>query len=74
MNKLKLWWHAHRERQRLARQRAIADQFNVTERNGKLYIMCNGTAVQAVASYASINEALQILDNARKTALDYEGE
>lgn len=51
----------------------LCNSFYLDEVNGRMYIMCNGIAVEELYSDASVSEALDSLATARKVAQRYEG-
>lgn len=57
---------------RARRDAEIRARFSIAERNGKIYILCLGTAV-AVASNATVAKAIaDCVEDARSAALEYD--
>lgn len=66
---------ARREADHARRQAEKEDQlnraFDVEERNGRLFITCQGVATQEIPATMSANEVIQALATARRSALKY---
>lgn len=72
MKKIKRWWIERKIRDRQIRKLEIMRQLEITEHNGKIWLMCNGIAVQEINPLASAKEIVTILATARKAAVEYE--
>lgn len=52
----------------------INARFRITERGGKIYLLCYGTAVAIVNEHSNAVEITRQISSARNAALDYERE
>lgn len=68
---IKNWWRAYKEKGRLAEIERLCDTFRVKEKNGALWIMHGDTAVDMVPAFASSEEIVKMLEEARCCAVEY---
>lgn len=74
MNHLKRWWIERKLRNRQIRELDLMRQLRISERNGKIWIVCNGVAVNEIPTLSSAKDIVTILTAARKAAVEYEKE
>lgn len=72
MNRLKRWWIERKIRDRQMRELIIMRQLRIEEHNGKIWLVCNEVAVREISPLASAKEIVDILNAARKAAIEYE--
>lgn len=72
MNRLKHWWIERKIRSRQIRELDIMRQLKITERNGKLWIVCNGVGIRQIPDIASAKEGVSMFETARKAAVEFE--
>lgn len=72
MKRLKRWWIEHKIRARQTKKLDIMRQLRIEENNGKIWLMCNYVAVKEISPLASAKEIVEILNSARKAAVEYE--
>lgn len=65
------WWRVYKERGKIAEIERLKATFRIQEKNGALWIMHHDTAIDMVPPFASSEEVVQILDEARCCAVDY---
>lgn len=70
LRKIKLW---RKENRTMAVRREIDYTTNVTIRGGKLYIVCNGEAVQEFSGNETINEVVIEVSKVIDSRLAYQG-
>lgn len=70
---LKEWWTNHRAQSLRNEAEAMKEQFDLCEKDGKIYLIHCGTAYSVMPEYASAAEIAAKLDEARKAALEFEG-
>lgn len=71
INYIQNWWRAYKERGRLSEINRLRDTFRVKEKNGALWIMHGETAVDMVPAFASSDEIVRMLEEARCCAVEY---
>ena len=60
---------------KLSRHEAeISARFRITERGGKIYLLCYGTAVAVISDNSNAAEITRQIKSARNAALDYDQE
>lgn len=59
---------------RAKREAEISERFHITERGGKIYLLCYGTAVAVVNEHSNAVEITRQINSARNAALDYDRE
>lgn len=64
---------AMRAAKKMMRKAEIESLYRVTEKGGKLYITCNGSAVYEIKDDSNAKTIVGILEEARKTALKFVG-
>lgn len=70
-NYLKELLKTFKEKQEKRQTQEIINSFNVTEKNGKLYIMSGMRAVEAISPDMSAEDIICLLNKCRKAHLDY---
>lgn len=65
------WWRAYKEKGRLSEIDRLRDTFRIKEKNGALWIMHNETAVDMIPAFASSEEIVKMLEEARCCAVEY---
>lgn len=50
----------------------IRARFRITERNGKIYLLCMGTAIAAVSANTIAKAITSYIEDARKAATEYD--
>lgn len=73
MKTLKQAWNYHKSKQKDLEVRAIRADFWVAEKNGRIYLIHHGYAFAEMDKYASASDIAGKLNEARKTALEFEG-
>lgn len=64
-------WQAYKAKSRLADIERIKESFSIREKNGALWIMYNNTAIDSIPPFASSEEVVRMLDEARCCAVAY---
>ena len=65
-------YHEHKRKSaELVREKEIERLFNVVERNGSLYLVCDGNAVAKVADDKTAKEIVESINASRKAHKDY---
>lgn len=65
------YWEARRRKEELAQNEIINHMFNVVERNGNLYIVCNSNAVEKIEDGVTAKEIVQKVKTSRQSNKDY---
>lgn len=65
-------WESYKNRQRQQKQQEEKNAFNITERNGVIYIMAGMRAIKAIEEEAKASEIIFMLDECRKAQLKYQ--
>lgn len=71
INYIKNRWRAYKEKGRLAEMERLRNTFRIQEKNGALWIMHHDTAVDMIPAFASSDEIVRMLDEARCCAVEY---
>lgn len=66
------WLESRKQRQAIAKGDLIRQQFQVCERNGYIWITCNGIAVKRISTEASALQISDAIDCMRNDAINYE--
>lgn len=67
-----LWLTNRKKQVALARTTDIQGRFVVDEREGKLYILCNSTAVKCMLPDSTAQEICDTIDVMRTAAIEYD--
>lgn len=49
----------------------IRNDFYINERNGSVYVICNGQAIYKASPTDTAEQIINVLENARNTAIEY---
>lgn len=71
MNYLKSWWNNRQKKEKQALTNAIRSEFEVTERNGVLFLTHDGVAFKQIPCEMAALEIAKMLNIARDTAQTY---
>lgn len=73
MKKIIKWLNDRREQSKKDRAESLKASYRVSEKDGKVYLVCNGFAFMRISRDAQVSEITELLDAARKAATEYEG-
>lgn len=75
LNKLKFWratWlHKRKVKQRAKAAVSVCEMFTLSERNGEVYVLCDGLPICKLSQHFFVEEVISELEKHRKDALNY---
>lgn len=69
---IKKWWADRKQQMKIRYRDEICHKFQVTERTGKIYILCDDIAVKCMPPDANAQEICDTIDIMRTAAIEYE--
>lgn len=71
-NLLKEWFNNRKQREQRAHRVNMCRQFQIDERAGEVFILCNGVAVRQMAAESSVKDVSEALDVMRTAAIKFD--
>ncbi len=72
INLLRKWISSRKDKREELAKLDLIRAIGIKEKDGKVWVISNGIAIQAIPDTASAQDIVKTLDNIRKAAIEYE--